>query len=86
MNFADELTVRANRIYNLILHSDLEWIDIQIQINQLREFCLQFQPEKVELFDALYGGRFSRLWEQWRLKGDTSWTWREGGGSPGELV
>lgn len=77
LSLADQLQRAADRISNLIMHSELEWIDIAIEINELREVCRERAPEKVELFDAVYGGRFSRLWEQWRLQGDTSWTWRD---------
>jgi hypothetical protein len=74
---ADQLQLEADHIYNLIMHSDLEWIDIQIRINAMRELCREQAPDKVRLFDHLYGSRFQRLWDQWRLAGDTSWTWRD---------
>ena len=76
ISLAAELQLGADRISNSIFHSDLEWIDIEIQINELRERCRERAPEKVALFDGIYGQRFVRLWEQWRLEGDTSWTWR----------
>ncbi|MBI3736489.1 hypothetical protein HY256_08250 [Candidatus Sumerlaeota bacterium] len=76
-SLAAELQLGADRISNMILHSDVDWIDIEIQINELREFCRERAPEKVPLFDGIYGRRFLRLWEQWRLEGDTSWTWRD---------
>jgi hypothetical protein len=74
---AEILRRGADRIYNLIMHSDLEWIDIEIQIDALRDLCRADDPGKLDLFDAIYASRFERLWEQWRLKGDTSWTWRD---------
>lgn len=77
ISLAAELQLGADRITNLILHSDLEWIDIAIEINALRERCRVRAPDKVELFDGIYGMRFDRLWQQWRLQGDTSWTWRD---------
>jgi hypothetical protein len=77
LTLAEELQREAERIYNQILHSDTDWIDIEIRINELRERCRERAPDKVELFDAVYGNRFVRLWEQWRLQGDTSWTWRD---------
>jgi len=76
---AQELQLGADRITNLILHTELEWIDILIEIDSLRERCRDRAPEKLPLFEAIYVSRFSRLWEQWRLEGDTSWTWRRGG-------
>ena len=77
LSLAEELRRGGDRICNLILHTDLDWIDIEIQIDSLRELCRERRPEKLQLFEAVYGSRFSRLWEQWRLDGDTSWTWRD---------
>ena len=75
ISLAAELQLGADRISNHILHSDLEWIDIEIEINELRERCRERAPDKIALFDGVYGLRFARLWEQWRLEGHTSWTW-----------
>lgn len=86
LSLADELRFEADKIYNLILHSDLEWIDIEIQIEALREVCRERDPAKLELFEAVYVSRFTRLWEQWHLQGDTSWTWRDTPGEAGEMV
>lgn len=63
---AERLRRESHRICALILNSELEWIDIAIQINQMREMCESEAPEKAELFEALYVGRFNRLWDQWR--------------------
>lgn len=79
VTLADEMRLEADRISNLILHSDLEWIDIEIRISEMRERCRELAPLKVELFEQVYASRFRRLWEQWRLLGDTSWTWRDPG-------
>lgn len=81
---AEELRRDADRIYNLILHTDLDWIDIEIQIDVMRERCRARLPEKLALFEAVYAGRFARLWQQWRLDGDTSWTWRRRDDEPPE--
>ena len=78
---AERLKRGSDRIVNLILHSDLEWIDIQLDINRLRELCADEAPAKLELFDALYTERFYRIWEQWREgKGEASGE----EGAPGE--
>ena len=45
---------------------DKQVLSIDAQINELREFCLERAPDKAELFEAIYVGRFNRLWEQWR--------------------
>lgn len=73
----EELRLGADRIHQLILHSDLEWPEIERRIGELREACRELLPERVDLFDMIYAARFERLWRQWRLDGDTSWTWRE---------
>ncbi len=67
--FADELQRRADRITSLILFSDLPWVDIAIEIQNLREWCEEHDSEKVDLFDYIYLSRFQRLWEQWRQPG-----------------
>ena len=66
----DDLHIRlrrmSDRISSLILYSDLPWIDIQLQIEQMRALCLEYFPESEQLFEYLYERRFIRLWEQWR--------------------
>lgn len=86
LSLAEKLQRGADRIYNLILHTDLDWIDIAIQIESLRELCREDEPENLDLFEAIYASRFERLWEQWRLDGDTSWSWREGEGDSASFV
>ena len=63
---ADWLKRESHRVCSLILNSDLEWIDIAIQIGQMRDRCEAEAPEKMELFEAIYVARFNRLWDQWR--------------------
>ena len=67
-DLADYLKRESHRICALILNSDCEKIDIAIQINKLREYCLDHAPDKADLFEAVYVGRFNRLWEQWRVE------------------
>lgn len=59
------LSRESDRIANLILHSDLEWIDIAIMIQQLRERVEAAFPDKMALFEHLYVSRFERLWRDW---------------------
>ena len=73
LSLADRLKRNSHRICALILNSDLEWIDISIHINQMRQVCEQEAPEKVELFEALYVSRFRRLWDQWRGEDKLRW-------------
>ncbi len=70
MEISETLRLGSDRICALILYSDYEWVDIQIEANRLRECCCTECPEKLELFDALYLRRFDRLWQQWREKKD----------------
>ncbi len=57
---------RADRIVSLIFQKDMPRVDVEIQINAFRKEVLEHFPEKEELFDAIYLGRFRRLWEQFR--------------------
>ena len=63
--FAEEIQRRANRICSLILYGDLEWVDIAIQIERLRDYCREHAPDKLEAFEHIYEARFIRIWEQW---------------------
>lgn len=56
----------ADDICRLILNTDLPWVDIQIQIEKLRQKAERAYPLKKHLFTLLYESRFRRLWEQWR--------------------
>jgi hypothetical protein len=69
MEPAEELKRGADRIASLILYSDLPWVDIAIEIEKLRERCMEIDPEHLDLFENLYESRFHRLWEQWREEG-----------------
>lgn len=65
-SLAEQLQRDSHRICSLILNSDLEWIDIAIEIGQMRQICEAAAPDKLELFEAIYVSRFNRLWQQWR--------------------
>jgi hypothetical protein len=58
--------LKADAIGHLIMNTDLPWIDVAIQIEQLRGLALRLWPDKAWLFDLIYGSRFERLWKQWR--------------------
>ena len=64
--FAEEMRRRADRICSMILYMDLQWVDIAIQIEQLRDFCRENAPDKLEAFEHIYEARFIRLWQQWK--------------------
>ena len=57
---------RADRIASLILHSDMPPIDIEIEIRSFRAAVLEEFHDRPELFEAIYIGRFRRMWEQFR--------------------
>ncbi|MCX7014776.1 MAG: hypothetical protein NTW86_19880 [Candidatus Sumerlaeota bacterium] len=61
-----ELARASDRIVNLILHSDLEWIDIEIEADKMRQRVLAEAPEKISTFERIYPARFQRIWRQWR--------------------
>jgi hypothetical protein len=69
-DLAEFLKRESHRICAMILNSDTPHIDIAIQINELRDRCASEAPEKADLFEAVYVGRFNRLWQQWRETGD----------------
>jgi len=62
----DELARESERIVNLILHSSLPRVDIDIQIEDFREACLRRYPGSDDLFEMIYASRFRRIWEQWK--------------------
>lgn len=63
---AKVLKREADRITDLILYSDLPWVDIAIQIENMRDLCREIDPDNLEFFERIYDSRFQRLREQWR--------------------
>lgn len=61
-----ELQRMADWVCVLILSSDLPAIDIEIEKNKVREFCLDIYPDCEQLYEMIYESRFQRLWEQFR--------------------
>ena len=61
----DEMSREADRIVNLILHTTMPRVDIEIQIENFREECEKRYPGSGPLFDMVYGSRFQRIWDQW---------------------
>jgi len=57
---------KAEKIAFLIVASDYERIDVEIEKGELREECARVFPDKLELYDMIYESRFRRLWEQFR--------------------
>ena len=63
---AKVLKREADRIADLILYSDLPWVDIAIQIENMRDLCREIDPDNLDFFERVYDSRFQRLREQWR--------------------
>jgi len=59
------LAREADRIVNLILHTSMPRVDIEIQIENLREEFLRRYPDRGDLFEMIYASRFRRIWDQW---------------------
>jgi hypothetical protein len=57
---------KADRIAFLIVASDYERVDVEIEKAELRAECARQFPDKLELYDMIYESRFQRLWEQFR--------------------
>lgn len=58
---------RADEIAHLIVNTDVPWVDISIQIDNLREEGRRLFPLKMDLFEMVFVQRFMRLWRQWRV-------------------
>jgi len=65
----EDLARRADRITSLVLYSDLPQVDIEIEIDKLREFCRERFADRMDLFEMVYAGRWRRLREQGWARG-----------------
>lgn len=61
-----EITTLADRIASLIVGSDYPMIDIEIEMQKLRDRISELFPDKIDLYDLIYGPRFRRLKDQFR--------------------
>jgi len=61
-----ELSRGAERVCFLIVATDCARIDVDIERANLRRRCQEIFPDKMELYEMVYEGRFRRLWEQFR--------------------
>jgi len=60
----EELRRRADAITNRLLYGDEAEIDLEIAINELREYVREVMPERLWLFRRIYEARWRRLREQ----------------------
>ncbi len=56
----------ADRVCALILARDCPDTGIEAEIAKVRALCEELYPEKMALFEMIYGARFRRLREQFR--------------------
>jgi len=56
----------ADQVCFLIVNSDYPRVDIDIRIGDVRTLCEELFPDRMELFEMVYGSRFDRLWAQFR--------------------
>ncbi|MCK4947033.1 MAG: hypothetical protein KAS46_01540 [Candidatus Aureabacteria bacterium] len=61
-----EIQRASDEIASLILNTDYQQIDIEIEKEKFRELIRKLVPEKIHLYDLIYEPRFKRLWQQFR--------------------
>ncbi len=61
-----ELQRMADHVCMLIVASDYPRIDVEIERAKVRERCEELYPDRMDLYDMVYGSRFERLWYQFR--------------------
>ena len=61
-----EIRSAQDRIVFLIINTDSEAVDIEIEKAKFRELIQSLFPDKTHLYDLIYEPRFKRLWEQFR--------------------
>lgn len=61
-----ELSALADAVCRMIVSTDYPEVDVAIEIEKVRSRCEELFPDRMDLFDMVYGSRFDRLWEQWR--------------------
>jgi hypothetical protein len=70
---ADELRRRADAITARLLYSDEPRVDLEIAINDLRDFVEERLPDRLWLFDCIYEARWRRLREQGWARENPPW-------------
>jgi len=76
----ERLRRAADRVCSLILRSDYPEIDIEIEKSKVRQLAEELFPDRMDLYEMVYGSRFRRLWEQFRSsadRGDSYDIWRD---------
>ena len=61
-----EIKRAQDRIVFLILNTDYQEVDIEIEKAKFKDLINELFPDKVHLYELIYEPRFRRLWEQFR--------------------
>ena len=61
-----EIKRAHDKIVFLILNSDYQPVDIEIEKSKFKDLIAELFPEKTHLYELIYEPRFKRLWEQFR--------------------
>lgn len=61
-----EIKKAHDRIVFLIMNTDYPEVDIEIEKQRFKELIKILFPQKMHLYELIYGPRFKRLWEQFR--------------------
>jgi len=65
----DRIRHRADAITARLLYSDEPDLDLELAMNELREYVRKIYPDRAWLFDAIYAARWQRLRDQgWRRR------------------
>ncbi len=65
-NILKSLQRKADKICILILNTQYQKIDIEIEKKKLKEEFIKSFPDKINLYKMIYEARFGRLWKQFR--------------------
>lgn len=61
-----EIKRAQDKIAFLIINTDYQKVDIEIEKAKFKDLIKRLFPEKAHLYDLIYEPRFNRLWEQFR--------------------
>lgn len=61
-----EIKRAQNRIAFLIMNTQYQKVDIEIEKARFKDLIKRLFPGKVHLYDLIFEPRFKRLWEQFR--------------------
>lgn len=61
-----EISRMAQEVSFLIVATDFPRVDIDIKRAELKARCRVLFPDKMHVYEMVYGSRFDRLWQQFR--------------------